>query len=159
VIDSLRATIVLPLVAVALATPVEGAPRKGPKPDPCATARYVVAGGPIAMASGVEIAAVQAGASVALDDACDAVRASELRANRKGMTQLRAKWKKCADLGGGNARLDARITDGCTRLRGTLRARAALKRPWHFDAVLSRCGDGALDVGNEEECDDGNTGP
>ncbi len=127
--------------------------RKGPKPQPCDAARYLVAGAPIV--AGDDGAVLALGSLTAIEGVCTPARAKPWRANRKGFTQLRAHWKACDGLTGG-VTLQGKIVDGCARFEGTLRARK-LKRA--IAATLSQCGDGVLDDGGGEECDDGNATP
>jgi cysteine-rich repeat protein len=51
-------------------------------------------------------------------------------------------------------RLRATTSDDCSLIRGVVRARG--ERPSRFLAVASICGDGIVDPGRGEQCDDGN---
>ncbi len=127
--------------------------RKGPKPAPCPPARYLITGGPIAAnGSGT---ALQLGPSVALDGVCDPISPRRMQENRKGITQVLTRWKQCSGLDG-TVVLQGRILPGCSQFQGTLRAKKLKKR---IDAARSLCGDGLVDAGGGERCDDGNVAP
>ena len=143
-----RALIVLAGVAAVGACAADARPTP---PQPCASARYLVTGDPLAgKASGMQV-----GPPVSLDDLCDAVAPRKLKANRKGVTQFLVKWKQCNGLTG-TVVLQGKILPGCTQLEATLRAKKFKRK---FTATMSRCGDGILDPRNAEACDDGNAIP
>src|SRR5690242_4611207 len=94
-----------------------------PKPAPCPSARYLIVGTPVvSQPTGATASAVQAGSLVGLDGLCEPIAPKRLTANRKGVTQVRAIWTACTGLVG-KVRLKATITDGCTHLHGTLKAK------------------------------------
>jgi cysteine-rich repeat protein len=66
--------------------------------------------------------------------------------------RLAARWSRCADRR--RVVVRARLTADCTLVRGTVAARAS--RRTAFTAIASRCGDGVVDPGAGEACDDGN---
>jgi cysteine-rich repeat protein len=83
-----------------------------------------------------------------VDPACGAAR---LRARfARGEWRLRARWPTCRTAR--VLRLTGRASADCTLLRG----RATGRRPTRFVAIASRCGDGLVDPGLGERCDDGN---
>ena len=125
--------------------------RKTAKPDPCPPARYLIGGGPIgADGSG---AALQLGPSTAIDGVCDSIAPRRMQVNRKGVTQVMVRWKRCTGLTGAVV-LQGKIVPGCSRFQGTLKAKKLKKK---LDAARSTCGDGIVDTGGGEQCDDGNT--
>lgn len=92
-----------------------------------------------------------AGDSVSLDDVCDPVPALHWKGNTR-RTRLRAQWQGCRHLSG-RVKLRAVTKRKCTELRGVVKARFFTRR---FRAKLSECGDGIVDPGRGEQCDDGN---
>ena len=66
--------------------------------------------------------------------------------------RLVARWSRCADRS--RVVVRARLTADCTLVRGAVAARASRRTP--FTAIASRCGDGVVDPGAGEVCDDGN---
>ena len=125
--------------------------RKTAKPDPCPPARYLIGGGPIgADGSG---AALQLGPSTAIDGVCDSIAPRRMQVNRKGITQVMVRWKRCTGFTGAVV-LQGKIVPGCSRFQGTLKAKKLKKK---LDAARSTCGDGIVDTGGGEQCDDGNT--
>jgi uncharacterized repeat protein (TIGR01451 family) len=125
--------------------------RKTAKPDPCPPARYLIASGPIAADGGG--AALQLGPSTAIDGVCDAIAPRRMQVNRKGITQVMVRWKRCTGLTGAVV-LQGKIVPGCSQFQGTLKAKKLKKK---LDAARSTCGDGIIDTGGGEQCDDGNT--
>src|SRR6185436_16701129 len=123
------------------------AARKAP-PAPCNAARYLIIGDPILG----KTAGVAVGPSVSLDALCNPVAPKRLKANRKGVTTVVAKWPQCDGLTGAVV-LKAKILSGCTTLQGTLKAKKFKQK---INAAKSRCGDGIVDPGAGDECDDGN---
>src|SRR5262249_32572251 len=141
-----RSFLVLAVLAACLAGGAAPAlARKAPKPEPCPPARYLIGGGPIGSdGSGT---ALELGPSGALDGMCDSVPAKRDQANRKGITQVLARWKHCNGLNG-TVVLQGKILPGCSQFQGTLRAKK-LKKP--VVAAKSRCGDGIVDGAGGEE--------
>src|SRR5262249_25613953 len=149
-----RSFLVLAVLAAGLVTdPRSTFARKAPKPEPCPPARYLISGGPIG--SDGSGSALELGSSVSLDGVCDSVPAKRNQANRKGITQVLARWKHCNGLNGAVV-LQGKILPGCSQFQGTLRAKK-FKKP--VSAGMSRCGDGIVDAGGGEQCDDGNATP
>lgn len=66
--------------------------------------------------------------------------------------RLAARWVACR--GERRVRLKARASEDCTLLRGAVTAPGA--RASRFVAIASRCGDGLVDAGEGERCDDAN---
>src|SRR5262245_14769615 len=148
-IDRQLATVVLVLAGFFLAGARVVEQARKQRPAPCPPSRYLPTGGSLLL-PGIE--AVQIGSVVGLDGLCAPVAPKQLKANRKGVTQVRATWKRCPGLAG-KVTLTGTIVDGCARFKGTVKAKRYKQR---FDALLSTCGDGVLDEGAGEECDDGN---
>ena len=106
---------------------------------PCPAGRYLVsAGGPLAPGSAIVIDAT---GSIAIAGHCRPVRPRGRGPN------LRARWARCPALG--RVRLVGVVDEACGRLTGTLRVGPSRRVP--FEALLSVCGDGFRDEG--EECD------
>ena len=80
--------------------------------------------------------------SAVIDPTCGA---APIRARGR---RIVASWPRCD--GRVRMRLRARLTADCSVVRGSLGATA-------FTAATSVCGDGIVDPGNGETCDDGNT--
>ena len=110
--------------------------------------RYVVrtTAGTLAPAAAVVLDA--AGGTVAAG--CGAARA-RIRRVRNGWL-VSARFARCESHR--RLRLRLRVAADCSFLAGTVAARHAGRGT--FTATASRCGDGIVDVGGEEECDDGN---
>jgi len=129
---------------------------KRPKPEPCPSGRYLIVGEPLVAGENTPTTdGLQVGTLVAIDELCGPVAPKALRAHRNGVTDVHAKWSTCNRLAG-KVRLDGKLIDGCSRFKGTLKAHKFKRQ---FEAVLSRCGDGIVDPGAGEQCDDGNTVP
>ncbi len=93
---------------------------------------------------------VLAATSAVLDPACrDAPIATH------GRSRIVARWRDCR--GRRTLRLKLHESADCTLLRGTVSAPGA--HASRFVAVTSRCGDGVVDAGTGERCDDGNEDP
>ena len=89
---------------------------------------------------------------LSIEGVCGPVRVILRGATRR--THVTATWRTCGDFHA-RARLDGRISDGCDVLRARFVVRkAGIKAD--LIATRSRCGDGILDVTNNEVCDDGN---
>ena len=127
-----------------------------PKPEPCPSGRYLIVGEPLVAGENTPTTdGLQVGTLVAIDELCGPVAPKSLQGHRNGVTEVHAKWPTCNRLAG-KVRLDGRLIDGCTRLKGTLKAHKFKRR---FEAMLSRCGDRIVDPAAGEECDDGNAVP
>jgi hypothetical protein len=149
--STVRARLAAAATPLALATLLApAAPAGAARRPPCEPGRYLVQGEPLlAGAAAPRIDALDVGATIALGDACPARRPARMKANRKGATVVRAAWRRCEGLRG-RVRLAGRIVEGCTTLRGKVRARGFRRR---FVAARSRCGDGVLDPAAGERCD------
>lgn len=88
--------------------------------------------------------------TLALDDTCVAT-ALQVSRTAAGW-RLVARWRQCGARRG--LTVHARVTADCEVLAG--RARARGHRAARFTALRSRCGDGVVDAGGNETCDDGN---
>jgi cysteine-rich repeat protein len=89
-------------------------------------------------------------ASAVVDPACGA---ASVRVRReRGRWTIRARWPRCGTTTA--LRLRLRASRDCTLLRGTLAARG--RPPRGILAAVSTCGDGVVDAGRGERCDDGN---
>jgi cysteine-rich repeat protein len=127
----------------------------GARTAPCAGGRFVV-DGPTALLAGATSpvlpdAVVIAATTLGIASGCDPTRFRE-RVTRKG-TRLRAKWPFCQE-GPKRVRVRVVLAPDCETLTGRIRMRGVPKRK--FTARRSRCGDGIVDTGGGEECDDGN---
>ncbi len=128
--------------------------RSRPRPAPCPAARYLVAGEPIrSPVTGVAATGLAIGPRVALDELCAGVPPKRRRANAKGVTRIVARWKSCEGFPGSVA-LRGRVTSGCARFEGALRANKVKARK--IVATRSDCGDAVVDTLGGEVCDDGN---
>ena len=122
--------------------------------SPCPGGRFlvqkedVVSGRPAASARAVVIAP----SALMLEGLCGPGPAKLHGTARR--THVTATWRSCGDFHG-KARLEGRIGDACNVLHGRFVVPKAGIRT-DFVATRSRCGDGVLDVGNGEICDDGN---
>jgi len=119
---------------------------------PACSGRYVVtsASGRLLRAAGAiafDAMVVDAG-RVTLASPCTSPPATTRVGKR-----LVASWQACD--GHRRVRLHARVADDCSFLHGVVSARGEGRT--RFGATASRCGDGILDAGNREQCDDGNT--
>jgi hypothetical protein len=111
-------------------------------PPPCRDGRFAI------QLRGAPALLVLGGNRLAISGTCDAIGVRP-RNTRKG-TRLRARWPSCAGVSG-KLRFRGTVVDGCTRLEGTFRSGRA--KPVPVAAVLSRCGDGAIDPATGEECE------
>jgi cysteine-rich repeat protein len=89
-------------------------------------------------------------AKVVVDPVC-----GDAAIHARGRSRLAARWRGCR--GRRALRLKLRASADCTLLRGTVSAPGA--RASRFIAVASRCGDGIVDEGLGERCDDANQDP
>ena len=112
--------------------------------------RYVLTSATGSLVHGPGDVIVLDASKVVVDPACgDAL----IRAH--GRSRLAARWHGCRSRR--VFRLKVRASADCTLLRGTVSAPGA--RASRFVAVASRCGDGVVDAGTGERCDDGNQNP
>src|SRR5262249_30022492 len=91
-------------------------------------------------------------ATVTIGQTCDPAPTRVVRAGRKGW-HVTARWTACDTER--RIRLRARLSADCTLFAGVVRGKGLGQT--HFSASRSRCGDGLIDAGNGEGCDDGNT--
>jgi cysteine-rich repeat protein len=87
--------------------------------------------------------------SAVIDPACGAATVA-VHAMRRG-TRIAARWMACR--GARALRLRLRASTDCTLLKGTVTGHGRQSR---VVAVTSTCGDGVVDPGRGERCDDGN---
>jgi len=127
----------LVLVTVVIAVPALAKRAPG---DLCRPARYTLVGEPIIDGSPGG-ALVDVGNVVALEAICPAVPPRLRRANRNGVTRVKASWDACEGLDG-RVRFKGKLVDGCSRLVGRVRARRFRRR---IEASRSDCGPGVLD--------------
>jgi hypothetical protein len=110
--------------------------------------RYVVTRANGSLVAGPGDVVVLDAAGAVVDPACG-VATAHVRAVRGG-SRVVARWLGCH--GRRVLRLRVRASADCTLLRGTMSAGARRSR---LVAVTSRCGDGVVDPGTGERCDDG----
>lgn len=147
------ALLVVCVVAAATLGPAGGAKR--PRPTPCEPGRFLVidpppliTGGNVPAVDAIVVDPTSSGRSVAIDSGC-APRRPRLKLSRKG-TSVRVRWPACgADT---KVRFSARIAADCGTMQGTVRVAKAGARP--FTAVRSMCGDGLVDAGGGEACEE-----
>jgi len=143
------AVAILALVAGGLV----GVPSTRAATAPC-VGRFVVSGSPIGPGA---VAPAGTFVEVALDaveipGVCTAVAPKVLKANKKGVTKLKAEWpiSACQGFTGKKVVLAGKIGEACSTLNGSLKAKKAKRK---VQAALSRCGDGILDASAHEACD------
>jgi cysteine-rich repeat protein len=112
--------------------------------------RYVVTSATGSLVHGPGDVIVLDKAKVVVDPAC-----GEATLRSRGRSRLAARWHGCRDRR--VLRLKLRASADCTLLHGTVTAPGA--RASRLVAVASRCGDGVVDAGTGERCDDGNQNP
>jgi hypothetical protein len=136
----------LVLLALLLAAPASARS----KPTPCPPDRYVVTAGAGMLADGSGAPPIMAIADggVAVVNGCAPTR-QRVRVKRKG-TSLRLRWSSCGNRT--DVRLKATLTTSCDVILGKVRARR--QRASSFGAVPSVCGDGVVDTGAGEQCDE-----
>jgi cysteine-rich repeat protein len=112
--------------------------------------RYVLTSATGSLVRGPGDVIVLDDAKVVVDPVCGdaAIRA-------RGRSRLAARWHGCRSRR--VFRLKARASADCTLLRGTVSAPGS--HASRFVAIASRCGDGVVDAGTGERCDDGNQDP
>jgi hypothetical protein len=118
-------------------------------PKPC-VGRFVVTRTTGILLEALEDVIALDAESAIVDPACG-VATIRGRGTRRGW-RVDARWRDCR--GKRVMRLHARASEDCTLLRGNVTAPGA--RASRFVASTSRCGDGRLDPGRGERCDDGN---
>ncbi len=128
---------ILPLLLVAVVL-ADATAAKKPRPDPCRSAQYTLDGASVGDAT----TTVEVGALVGLGDACPLVEPRKRKVTKSGVTHIQARWDSCPGFSG-RVRLKAKITDGCTRLVGTVAAKRLRKR---LRAARTDCGDGVFDT-------------
>ncbi len=123
------------------------------KYTPCAGGRYIVIGGQLIIGPGTPtIDTVIFGSQTAIASGCSPVSVKP-RANKAG-TKFTVVWPVCTNVVG-KAKLTATIDPTCRTMNGQFRVKKS-KVFKKFTAVLSRCGDGIVDQGGGEQCDDQN---
>ncbi len=132
------------LALVLLLTVASAADAKKTKPTACPDGRFLL---------GSAIGAMVLDArQVSLEPGCAPTRA-KVKAKKKA-TIVSAKWRTC-DGGRRKVRLAARIgAPDCSQITGKLRVKGS--RPVRLEGRRSTCGDGTVDAGAGEACDDGN---
>lgn len=133
------ATVLLPLTLVLVAADAPAA--KKPRPEACRPGRYEISGDPIPLGSATA-AIVDVGPIIALGETCGRIEPRSVKTTRKGVTKVSARWDACPGVEG-KVRLDAKITDGCQRLVGRVRAKKLKRR---IQADRSICSDGFLET-------------
>jgi len=109
--------------------------------------RFVVTRASGSLVQGPGDVVVLDGTSAVVDPACGAATA-RVQLHRR----LKARWNACR--GRRVLRLALRASADCSLLHGSVAAPGV--RTSRFVAVASRCGDGIVDAGTGERCDDGN---
>jgi len=141
-----RIGIVITLLALSVTVTVADAA----KPALCPDGRFMVQNGAV-LVSGAAVpnVLVVSGGTLAIASACDAAP-GRVKAARKG-TRLVGRWKPCGEI--------ARVTlkgmiaaPDCTTMTGVVKAKKTPKV--RFTAVRSGCGDGIVDAGGGEQCED-----
>lgn len=118
---------------------------KKTKPTHCPDGRFLVGDSALG-------AMVLASGQASIDPGCAPTKA-KVKARKKATT-IAAKWRTC-DGGPRRVRLLARIAaPDCATVTGKLRVKGS--RPVRFEGHRSACGDGTIDAGGGEACDDGN---
>lgn len=120
------------------------------KPDLCPDGRFVVQSGAVLLPGGTapDVLAVSSG-TFAIASGCGAAP-GKVKAARKG-TRLIARWKAC----GAHVRVKLKgmiAAPDCATVTGIVKAKKTPKV--RFTAVRSTCGDGAVDAGGGEQCED-----
>jgi cysteine-rich repeat protein len=87
--------------------------------------------------------------SAVIDPACGAATVASHAGH--GGARIAARWAACR--GARSLRLRVRASSDCTLLRGTIAGHGRRSR---IVAATSACGDGVIDAGRGERCDDGN---
>ncbi len=135
------------LAAVALLVAATAAPAKSP---PCA-GRYLIDGaGPPFVGDEARLPAVTLDAAkVALSGGVGCSFTTAHRQRTRQGWKVTARWDHCGSVR--TVRLQARVDAGCTRMRGTVRARGLARTP--YTAIASVCGDGRIDPEQREGCE------
>jgi hypothetical protein len=136
-------------VSIALAAvAVIGVPTGAAPPGTCPGGRFRITEGPL-LAVG-EVLVVE-GSAATLTSGCAGGRV-RARGRRDGTTRLTVRFATCPS-GGGKVILRGRLVDACARFEGSARTPRLAPRTRHVVAERSTCGDGVLDAGGGEACD------
>ena len=136
-------------VSIALAAvAVVGVPIGAARPDTCPGGRFRITEGAF-LAVG-EVLVVD-GSTATLTSGCTGGRV-RARGRRDGTTRLTVRFATCPN-GGGKALLRGRLVDACARFEGSARTPRLSPRSRRVVAERSTCGDGVLDAGGGEACD------
>ena len=135
------------VVAVVLSAVVSARDVDAAKPPLCPSGRFAVTDAQL-VAEGLDLIVLE-NKTITIGSVCTASRAKLRRA--KVGTRVTVKFKKNACPGAaGKVRLKALITDACKTFTGTLKIKGV---PTNFTATESKCGDGVVDAGLNEECE------
>lgn len=149
------ALVVLVALGVCLGLAPDGAARR--RPAACPDARYVVAGTTLSGVPGSSDGVFVADGTIALASGCAPTKLK--RRSRATRDRLAGRWKRCTADDGTvvkRVRLRGRVAaPACDVVEGVVKVRG--RKPLRFTATRSRCGDGVVDLGAGETCDDGNT--
>jgi len=120
------------------------------KPALCPDGRFVVQNDAVLVAGApTPNVLVVSGGTLAIASACDAAPGT-VKAARKG-TRLIGHWKPCGEIA--RVKLKGMLpAPDCTTVTGIVKAKKTPKV--RFTAVRSRCGDGVVDAGGGEQCED-----
>ncbi len=125
-----------------------------PAQTPPCVGRFLVSGTPIGPGSVAPDGAfvVIAPDVVEIPGVCTPIAPKVRKANKKGITTLKAQWpvSACRGFSGKKVTLAAKIAESCTKLTGNLKAKKAKRK---VQAAASRCGDNTIDVGGREACE------
>jgi cysteine-rich repeat protein len=156
-----RTSLALILGVIPLLLPLESA-AKTPRPSPCAGGRFVLSSEPLVAgdSSPINRVIVISGSGSDVGGVCTdgtTTISGRYKHQKLKATHVTAKWtkKKSPCAGGVPARLTATISAACNTVTGTFTVKKSHRV--QFSARLSACGDGVLDPGTGEQCDDGNT--
>jgi hypothetical protein len=122
-------------------------------PRPC-SGRYLLSAS-VSAAAGAPAgsALVVASDGVSIPGVCTAVVPTVLKANKKGVTKLKAQWPviACTGFTGKKVTLSGKIVEACAKFSGSLKGKKVKRK---LQAAQSRCGDGTVDRdGGGETCD------
>jgi YVTN family beta-propeller protein len=135
------------VVAVVLSAGIRARGVDAAKPPLCTSGRYAVAEAQVRDA-GIALIVLE-NKTIAIESSCAANRA-KLKRTKAG-TRVTVKFKKNACPGAaGKVRLKALITDDCKTFTGTIKVK---KDSLSFTAADSKCGDGVVDTGRNEACE------
>jgi len=136
-------------LALAACLTASGAAALAAAPERSCTGRYVLVRASGTLVDRTRDTIVLDATSAVIDPACGAATVTA-HTIRHG-TRIAARWTSCR--GARALRLRLRASADCTLLKGTVAGRGRQSR---VVAVTSTCGDGVLDPGRGERCDDGN---